>query len=75
MTKAEQLAEAEERFRECAFACASALDESHHAYGIWQAADAKLVRLLVEKNNAWGALEMARATVAAERRALDGAIR
>ena len=70
MTKAEQaLARTEGHFRECEAAWEAAHHEGQQAYGIWQAADEMRLRLAVEMNNARGALEMARAAVAAERRA------
>lgn len=69
MTQAEQkLSATEDYFRKCMEAWEAAHFEGQKAYGIWQAANEKRSRLAVEKNNAWGDLEMAQAAVAAERR-------
>ncbi len=71
MTQAEQkLSATEDYHRKCVAAWEAAHFEGQKAYGIWQAAKEKRLRLVVEKNNAWGELEMARAAVAAECRAL-----
>lgn len=69
MTKAEHaLAAIEEHYRKCEEAWKAVHHEAQHAYGIWQAANERRLRLAVERNNAWGQLEMARATVAADTR-------